>query len=409
MSVHSLPVSKRKQPHLLRNRAFCLLWIGNTISWTGDQFYLLALPWLVLSLTGSSLALGTIAMVAAIPRAVFMLLGGAASDRVSPRRVLMFTAVARALIVTAVAVLLLLRTLQLWELYLLALGFGVADAFSYPAGSALLPAIVAPEQLPAANSVSESTLQITTLLAPGPAGLFIRSFGSAGAFLLDGISFLGIIAALMRLPARPVSAAAESHHQSVRTIRDGLRYVLADASLRSLVLLIAVLNFAISGPMMVGLAVIAKQELGTASALGWLMSSFAAGSLAGMVGAGLMSQRRRGYTLLLASAMIGLCIAPVGLLSQLATLALDLLLMGAIAAFLNIQLIAWIQQRVDRALMGRVMSVLMFASVGLTPMSLALAGVALHMSLSGTFFVSAAMVLLVTLVAASHRAVRAID
>jgi hypothetical protein len=62
--------AERKVQHPLRNRAFRLLWIGNTISWTGDQFYLVALPWLVLSLTGSSIVLGAIEMLAAIPRAI---------------------------------------------------------------------------------------------------------------------------------------------------------------------------------------------------------------------------------------------------------------------------------------------------------------------------------------------------
>ena len=62
--------AERQAQHPLRNRAFRLLWIGNTISWTGDQFYLVALPWLVLSLTGSSIVLGAIEMLAAIPRAV---------------------------------------------------------------------------------------------------------------------------------------------------------------------------------------------------------------------------------------------------------------------------------------------------------------------------------------------------
>lgn len=160
MSVDSIPVPARKTQHPLRNRAFRLLWIGNTVSWTGDQFYLVALPWLVLSLTGSSVVLGSIAMLAAIPRGVLMLLGGAVSDRASPRLILVFTAFFRSLLVTAVAVLLFLRILRLWELYFLVLGFGVADAFSYPAGSALLPFILEPEQLPAGNSISQSAQTI---------------------------------------------------------------------------------------------------------------------------------------------------------------------------------------------------------------------------------------------------------
>lgn len=401
--------SVRKTQHPLRNRAFRLLWIGNTISWTGDQFYLVALPWLVLSLTGSAIILGAIEMLAAIPRAVLMLVGGAVSDRMSPRRILMLTAFARSLLVGAVAALLFLRDLHLWELYFLAFGFGVADAFSYPAGSAFLPSIVEPQQLPAANSVSASTRQITTLAAPGPAGLFIRAFGNAWAFLLDAISFFGIIAALVRLPDPPAPGSRAPQRNMMRSIADGFRYVKADVSLRSLMLVIAVLNFAIAGPVGIGLAVVAKQKFGTATAFGFLMSAFAAGSLVGMLFAGLVPQRRRGLTLLLVGAVIGLCVAPIGFLSRMTTLVPDLVLLGAIAAFLNIQLISWFQQRVDRAVMGRVMSVLMFASMGLLPFSLAIAGVALKASIPGTFLCAGAMVLLIILFAASHRAVRAID
>lgn len=403
----SAPAQKARHP--LRNRAFCMLWTGDAISWTGDQFYLVALPWLVLSLTGSSVVLGTIAMLAAIPRAVLMLLGGAISDRVSARRLLMLTAFARSLLVAAVAALLFLHKLHLWQLYFLALGFGVADAFSYPAGSALLPTIVEPQQLAAANSISQSTLQITTLLAPAPAGLFIKAFGSAWALLIDGISFLGVIFALWRLPEPPVPAAKPAQEGVMKAIAEGLQYVKSDVSLCSLVLLIAVLNFALAGPMTVGLAVIAKNKFGTASSFGLLISSFAAGSLVGMLCAGFLRIRRRGYILLLSSTMLAFCVAAIGFLGRVATVASDLLLMSAIAAFLSIQILAWLQQRVESSLMGRVMSVLMFASVGLTPLSLAIAGVALKVSLPGTFVAAGAMMLLVTLLAGSHRAIRAID
>lgn len=393
----------------LHSRAFRRLWIGNAISWTGDQFYLVALPWLVLSLTGSSIALGAIEMLAAIPRALLMLFGGAISDRASPRRILILTASSRALLVAVVAVLLFLRKLALWELYFLAFGFGVADALSYPADSAFLLSIVEPEQLPPANSVSQSTLQITTLVAPGPAGLLIRAFGSASAFLLDAISFLALIVALIQLPDPPISRTETDRIGMMRSIAEGLRYVNSDVSLRSLMLVIAVLSFALAGPIAIGLAVIAKRDFGTASAFGFLMSSFAAGSLAGMVAAGFVPHRRRGRTLLLGSTVIGLCVISLGLPDRMMTLVPDLLLLGGTAAFLHLQLIAWFQQQVGRALIGRVMSVLMFASVGLTPLSMALTGFALKVSVQGTFVSAGAMVLLVTLLSASQRAVRAID
>ena len=92
---------------------------------------------------------------------------------------------------------------------------------------------------------------------------------------------------------------------------------------------------------------------------------------------GLAKHRRRGRLLLLVSSVIGLCLGSLGLVARAPLLAGLLLLMSATAAFLNVQLIAWFQQRVERAMMGRVMSVLMFASVGLMPFSLAASGVAM--------------------------------
>src|SRR5436305_10534905 len=100
--------------HPLAVPHFRNLWLGATISLLGDQFYLVALPWLVLQLTGSGLALGTILMTAAIPRAALMLVGGAVIDRFSARRVLMTTAATRTVLVGAVAALIWLHSIQLW-------------------------------------------------------------------------------------------------------------------------------------------------------------------------------------------------------------------------------------------------------------------------------------------------------
>ncbi len=408
MAAAPVPVPAARK-HPLRNAQFRLLWIGSTISGAGDQFYFVALPWLVLGLTGSSIALGTIAMVAAIPRAGLMLLGGAVTDRVSPRRIMMMTASTRTVLVAAVAALLWAHELHLWQLYVLGLCFGIADAFAAPAAQTFMPSLVEADQLPAAQSVFQSTGQITTLVAPGPAGLFIKAFGTAWAFFIDAVSFLFIIGALWKLPDPPRPAAAAARRNMLQSILDGLRYVKADVALRSLMLVVAVLNFAIAGPASIGLAWIAKQRFGTPSAFGLLMSCVAAGSLAGMLLAGLVKHRRRGRTLLLVATVIGICLMPLGVLHRMWSLAAVLVVMSLAAAFLNVQLIAWFQQRVERPMMGRVMSVLMFASLGLMPISLAIAGVAIRVSLEGMFVVAGATVLLVTLLAAGHRTVREID
>jgi hypothetical protein len=144
-------------------------------------------------------------------------------------------------------------------------------------------------------------------------------------------------------------------------------------------------------------------------AFGLLMSALAAGGLTGTLLAGLTKHRKRGRLLLIVSTAIGICLGSIGLLNRAPLLGAVLFVMSGAAAFLNVQLIAWFQQRVERAMMGRVMSVLMFAAVGMMPFSLAAAGVAVKWSVPGTFIVAGVMVLVVTLLAAAHRPVREID
>jgi MFS family permease len=395
--------------HPLRNSAFRLLWAGNTISSIGDQFYFVALPWLILQRTGSSVVLGTITMTAAIPRAALMLLGGALSDRFSPRGIMIGAASSRAVAVAVISALIWAHSLPLWALYILAFCFGVADAFAGPAAQTYLPSLVAPQQLPSANALFQSTVQVTTLVAPAPAGLFIKAFGTAWALFIDAASFLFIVGALWFLPDPPEATLGAPTSNVVQSIVDGLGYVRSDVALTSLMGVVAVLNFAISGPATIGVVFIAKEKFGSAASFGLLMSALAAGSLTGLLSAGLFKQRKRGRLLLLVSAAIGVCLGSIGWMDRMPSLAAVLFLMSCAAAFLNVQLLAWFQQRVERAMLGRVMSVLMFASAGLTPISMALAGVVIKWSLPGMFLIGGSMVLLVTLLTAMHRPVREID
>lgn len=393
--------------HPLKHRPFRRLWIGSAISLLGDQFYLVALPWVVLQTTGSAIAMGTILMAAAIPRAVLMLMGGAVADRVSPRRVLLGTALGRTVVVGAVGALLWLGVLRTWELYVLGFAFGVADAFSLPASSAFMPSIVGREQLVAANSVMQTTAQLTTIAGPAPAGLVITALGAAWAFVIDAISFLFIIAALWTLPDPP---RAESPHKPAmwKSVPEGIRYVRRDVALSSLMLLAAMLNICISGPMSVGLAYMAKTQFGSPAAFGVAVSSLAAGGLAGALLAGLVKVKRRGLLLLAASATIALCLAALGVLSQLAAIAAVLVVMAACAAVTNIHLASWVQGRVDLAVRGRVVSVLMLSAVGLQPLSLVAAGLLAAWSLKGMFVVAAAALLTITIAGATRSSVRAI-
>jgi MFS family permease len=393
--------------HPLRNPNYRLWLTGGTISLLGDQFYFVALPWLVLQQTGSAVAMGAIMMAGAIPRALLMLIGGAVSDRMSARKIMIGTATARTICVTVIGMLVWLRVLRIWELYALAVCFGVADAFASPAQTAYMPSLVKREQMVAASSVSQSTAQLTTIVGPVPAGFVIKTLGVAWAFFLDAISFLFIIGALWKLPDPPKSKIARK--PMLHSIGEGIAYVRKDVPLRSLMLLVMILNFCIAGPIAIGLAYLSKTKFGSPAAYGIAISAIAAGSLLGALLAGVWKIRRRGVMILLVSLLLGVCLGSIGLLGKVWSIAGVLLVIGAAAGMVNVHIGAWAMQRIDAAVRGRVASVLMLGSVGITPISLAVAGFLIAWSLKMMFLLAGGLMVLTAAGAAFQKTVREIE
>jgi MFS family permease len=403
----SASVSAPAFEHPLKNPNYRLWLIGGTISFFGDQFYFVALRWLVLQQTGSAVAMGAIMMAGAIPRAVLMLMGGAVSDRMSPRKIMMATATARTICVTVIGLLVWLRVLQTWELYALAFAFGVADAFAAPAQSAYMPSLIKREQLVAASSVSQSTAQVTTIAGPVPAGFVIQALGVAWAFFLDAISFLFIIGALWKLPDPPRTPSARK--AMWHSIAEGISYVAKDVPLRSLMLLATIMNFCVSGPVAVGLAYFTKTRLGSPAAYGTLISSLAAGSLMGAVLAGLWKIRKRGILVPVVAMVLGLCLSSIALAERTWSVAAILVVMGAAAGMLNVHIGAWAMQRIDIAVRGRVSSVLMLAAFGVAPMSLGVAGFLVAWNLKLMFLFAGGLMMLAAAGAAYPKSVRQIE
>jgi MFS family permease len=406
-AVETRPASRSP----LRTPHFRNLWLGSTVSYIGDQFYLVALPWLVLELTGSGLAVGSMLMVAAVPRAVLMLMGGAVTDRSAPRTILLTTTWARTVLVGIVTLLAWLHWVQLWHLYLLSALFGTADAFAIPAGQALLPTLVEREQLTSANALFSGAIQASGLLGPAPAGIVIGAWGIATAFLVDTVSFVFAIVPMTLLPAGERRRGPSTGRPSMwQSIAQGLAYVWNDAALRSLVLIIAGLNLWAIGPITVGMPVLAKFKFGSSAAFGTMVSCFGAGALTGMLLAGLFQpKRRRGYFFLSFIFIESAGIVAMPFCDQLWVLAILMVLIGICGGIANVSMMAWIQGRVDPSLMGRVMSVIMFAAVGLMPVSLAFAGLVAERHATAMFTVAGILMMLTALVAGLSPATRHID
>jgi MFS family permease len=400
-------VSTPALEHPLRNANYRTWLVGGTISLLGDQFYLVALPWLVLQLTGSAAALGAIMMAGAIPRVILMLLGGAISDRISPRKIMMATALARAICVAMIGALVWLDAPRIWELYALVIAFGVADAFAGPAQAAYLPSLVKREQLVAASSVSQTVAQLSTIVGPAPAGFVIQVLGSASAFFADAISFLFIIGALRRLPDPP--AAKEVRKSVWHAIGEGIAHVKRDTLLCTVMLLATVMNFCVTGPVSIGLAYLSKERFDSPAMYGMMISAVAAGGLIGAVLAGVWKIRRRGVMFVIASLLLAVLLGSIGLMRSVWSLAAILLVMGITAGMINVHIGAWAMQRIDDAVRGRVASVLMLASIGIAPVSLAFAGLMVIWNLPLMFLLAGGLMLIATLMAALQRSVREIE
>jgi MFS family permease len=393
--------------HPLRNPKYRLWLIGGTISFLGDQFYIVALPWLILQQTGSAVAMGAVMMAGSIPRAVLMLMGGVVSDRISARKIMIATATARTICVAVIGVLVWFQVLHMWELYALAIAFGVADAFAAPAQTAYLPSLLQPEQLVAASSVGQTTAQLATIVGPVPAGFVIKTLGVAWAFFVDAISFLFIIGALWKLPDPPVSQAARK--PVLPAIAEGLAYVGRDVPLRSFMLLAMTMNFCFVGPVSIGLTYLTRTRFGSPAVFGTLLSAVAAGSVLGALLAGVWKIRRRGVLILLVAAALAPCLGSIGLMSSVWYLGGVLFVIGVLAALMNVHISAWVMQRIDAAVRGRVASVLMLASFGLMPVSFAIAGFLIAWNLKFTFLLAGLAMLLTAAGASLQKPIRDIE
>ncbi len=386
----------------LRIRDFRLVFGGETISVLGDQFHFIAIAWFALQITGSGLALGTVLMTAAIPRAIFMLVGGAFSDRFSPRTLMLVSNVIRAVVVGGLAALVIAGRAELWHLYVLAAIFGIVDAFFYPALNTIVPMLVPGRLLAPANAVIQGSTQIMGLIGPALAGALIAVVGTGPAFVIDTASFVVATLAISLVRGGRRAAPAEGDRPNVlASIGGGIRAAWADPAVRGTLIMITAFNLAFTGPISVGLAWLAEERFaGGSAAFGILFSVWGGGALIGaVVGGSVARVPRFGTVLASVACVLGVGMALIGLAPSLPVALAILGPMGVLVGFVNVQYFAWIQRRVADELRGRVMSLVMLGSVGLAPVSLAVAGLLVDLGAATLMYAVAGGIVLIAALA----------
>jgi len=359
----------------LRRRDFRLLWAGLAVSLLGDGFFMVAVAWQAYALADRPATLAYVGLALSLPQVAMLLVGGAVSDRVRRQTVLFWADVTRAGAVGALSVLTFAGALHLWELYAVAALLGTASAFAFPALDALVPQLVPPHELPAANAVDQFVRPVSIQLA-GPAlgGLVVAVFHPAGAFAFDAATFAFSAVCVVRM-ARLEPVVAVGPRQGYRhEVLEGLRYVRGHVWLWGTFVAASFTYLLFIGPTQVLLPYIVRNSLHQgASTYGLVLAVGGAGALITAVVMSRAPEPRRPLTFVyLWWAVATVAVAGYGI----ATKALGL----CIAAFVvyggeAAGAIVWAtlkQRRVPNAMLGRVSSIDWCVSTAFLPLSYAL-------------------------------------
>jgi hypothetical protein len=388
-------------------RDFMLLWIGQATSMLGDQFHGIAGAWLVLKLTGDPLALGTVLALGGLPRAVFTVVGGAITDRFSPRKVMLASDGIRLLVSALLAVQIFTNTLEVWMIYVYALVVGIVGGFFGPASMSIVPRILRERDLQAGNSITQGSTQLIGFIGPALAGAMIAAFadqntGIGVAIAFDALTFIVSIITLwlMRTGSEAfVPASRFSTSEVLTSIRDGFKYMIKDPAIRLMFIIIAIANLSFGGPVGVGVPYLADTRfIEGAAAFGIILAGYAGGNLLGIILAGALpklNQKALQILIVVLFLSFGLGIGALGWITVTWLATLDLFVMGALNGYISIIMITGLQRNTPKEMLGRLMSMILLANFALMPLSQAATGALLRWSVPASFI--AASVLLIGL------------
>ena len=344
------------------------------MSLSGTWGQRVAQDWLVLDLSGSSgVALGITTGLQFLPVLLFGLYGGVLADRYDKRRLLLAAQAAMALLALVLAVLDLTGSVQLWHVYALAFGLGLATAVDTPVRQAFVSEMVGPDDLPNAVSLNSATFNSARIVGPAAAGLAIAAVGTGWVFAANALSYVAVLAglrAMRRSELRPAQRLPRAKGQ----LREGLAYVRARPDLLvPMVLVFMVGTFGLN--FQITLALVVKEVFGRSAGSYGLLSAFlAVGSLLGALASARRSGPPRQRTLFAAVLVFGLLEVAVGLAPTYELMALLLVPTGVAVLTFTTTANAIIQLGSAPQVRGRVMALYILVFLGGTPLGAPLIG-----------------------------------
>jgi len=358
----------------LRHRNFRLFYVGFVVSLLGSWMQRVALSWLVLDLTDSAFYVGLVDAVSMLPVLFFTLWAGVVADRF-PRRAIVLTTQTGAMVFSAIlAALVFAQVITVWQVVVLATAIGLTNAFDIPARHALMIDLVGKEDLTNAIALNSSAFNATRVVGPAIAGAVIGIIGVAICFLLNSVSFLAVIAALLLLRL-PMFQPRVGLRSPWKDLGEGFRYITSDVRSRTLVLNIAA--FSVFGvPVFVLMPVMTRDVLGLgADAYGWMMSAVGVGALTGALGLAVFGHRLpRGRLLSIAAAAFGMFDVAFALSRTLAFSLAALVMLGFSMITMTALTNTLLQAIAPDELRGRVAAFYAWAFLGIAPFGALQAG-----------------------------------
>ncbi|MDF2261205.1 MFS transporter [Streptantibioticus ferralitis] len=358
--------AKRHMFSSLRNRNYRLFFTGAMVSNTGTWMSRIAQDWLVLSITGSSTAVGITTALQFLPMLLFGLYGGVIADRYPKRKLLLVSQASMGLLGLVLAVLTLSGHVQVWHVYAIAFLLGVVTVVDNPTRQSFVVEMVGPKDVRNAVSLNSANFQTARLIGPAVAGVLITAVGSGWAFLINGLSFGAPLIGLLLMRQEELHQV-EPTPRGKGQLREGLRYVASRPELIWPIVLVGFIGtFGFNFPIWLSAFAHGVFHAG-ASTYGLFNTAMAVGSVAGA----LLAARRTATRLrmLVGAAVVFGALEMVAALSpSMYLLAALLVVIGVFGITINTTANSTVQLATDPAMRGRVMSLFMMVFVGGTPL-----------------------------------------
>lgn len=278
------PAPARNVPALLRRGPFARYAAGESISMTGTWMQAMAQGWVMTELTDKAFKLGLVNFAGSIPMLALTMYGGAVADRFDKRKILLATQVVQIALAVAVGWLIATHQVQIWHVVTAAALLGIAAAFEMPSSSALVPELVAKNEIASAVAVDRAIFHGTRLIGPALAGFLIGRYGTASAFYANAATFVALMIALLTIQPRQKGSEEEEKERS-SGMKAGIDYVRGDRPTVAMLSLMAATSLCIFPFMAVMMPLYSKQVLGLDARLtGLLMAVSGVGSLVASVG-----------------------------------------------------------------------------------------------------------------------------